>query len=171
MPWAPEKIETLKTLWSKGFSATQIAQEIGGTRSAILGQIHRMRQYEPELFSRRRLENGQRRPKKYKPVPRQIRKPREIISYERPVEFVPVVVELPALNLSIFDLAQNSCRYPVTEDSPFLYCGHAQQKDSSYCAAHHRVCYAKPQQISDEERDRRAQRARQFNAKRQRVFA
>lgn len=162
MGWAPEKLETLKTLWSKGFSATQIAQEIGGTRSSILGQVHRMREHSPELFSRRRLENMQRRPKA-KPVARRVRAP---ISHERPVAFTPAVVDLPPLNVSLLELAFGQCRYPVSDLPPHVFCGHPQQPESSYCGQHHKISHQLALVLSDEERARRSAQARNNNAMR-----
>ena len=41
--WDDEKVDLLKRLWSAGFSAAMIADEIGGvSRSAVLGKIHRL---------------------------------------------------------------------------------------------------------------------------------
>ena len=41
--WTEERIEMLKKLWSEGFSASQIANELGGvTRNAVIGKVHRL---------------------------------------------------------------------------------------------------------------------------------
>ena len=42
--WTEERLELLKKLWSEGWSASQIAAEIGGgmTRNAVLGKSHRL---------------------------------------------------------------------------------------------------------------------------------
>ena len=43
MAWTPERVETLKAMWSAGQSASQIALELGGiTRNAVIGKIHRL---------------------------------------------------------------------------------------------------------------------------------
>jgi GcrA cell cycle regulator len=41
--WTPERVETLKNMWSEGQSASQIAGELGGvTRNAVIGKVHRL---------------------------------------------------------------------------------------------------------------------------------
>lgn len=43
MSWTDERVETLKTMWNEGKSASQIAKELGGvTRNAVIGKVHRL---------------------------------------------------------------------------------------------------------------------------------
>lgn len=43
MNWTDERVELLKKLWSDGYSASQIASELGGvTRNAVIGKVHRL---------------------------------------------------------------------------------------------------------------------------------
>jgi GcrA cell cycle regulator len=43
MSWTDERVETLKTMWAEGKSASQIAKELGGiTRNAVIGKVHRL---------------------------------------------------------------------------------------------------------------------------------
>ena len=43
MSWTDERVETLKTMWGEGKSASQIAKELGGvTRNAVIGKVHRL---------------------------------------------------------------------------------------------------------------------------------
>lgn len=43
MSWTDERVEMLKTMWSEGKSASQIAKELGGvTRNAVIGKVHRL---------------------------------------------------------------------------------------------------------------------------------
>ncbi len=43
MAWTDERVEQLKTLWTEGMSASQIAKELGGvTRNAVIGKVHRL---------------------------------------------------------------------------------------------------------------------------------
>ena len=43
MSWTPDRVETLKKMWSDGQSASQIANDLGGvTRNAVIGKIHRL---------------------------------------------------------------------------------------------------------------------------------
>ena len=43
MSWTEEKVKTLKDLWGKGKTASQIAEIIGGvSRNAVIGKAHRL---------------------------------------------------------------------------------------------------------------------------------
>jgi GcrA cell cycle regulator len=43
MTWTDERVETLKSMWAEGKSASQIAKELGGiTRNAVIGKVHRL---------------------------------------------------------------------------------------------------------------------------------
>src|SRR3954469_5537284 len=43
MSWTEERIDTLKKMWDKGLTATQIAEERGGvSRNAVIGKAHRL---------------------------------------------------------------------------------------------------------------------------------
>ncbi len=43
MSWTDERIEQLKSLWAKGMTASQIADELGGvSRNAVIGKAHRL---------------------------------------------------------------------------------------------------------------------------------
>ncbi len=45
MGWTEERVELLKKLWMEGFSASQIAAELGDgvTRNAVIGKVHRLK--------------------------------------------------------------------------------------------------------------------------------
>ena len=66
--WWGERIELLKALWRKGLSASEIGNELGVSRNAVIGKLHRIEGYTPEPHkpapprqSRRRLRYGNRR--------------------------------------------------------------------------------------------------------------
>jgi GcrA cell cycle regulator len=43
MSWTDERIGNLKTMWEKGMTASQIAEELGGvSRNAVIGKAHRL---------------------------------------------------------------------------------------------------------------------------------
>jgi GcrA cell cycle regulator len=43
MSWTDERIDRLKALWTKGMTASQIAEELGGvSRNAVIGKAHRL---------------------------------------------------------------------------------------------------------------------------------
>ena len=43
MSWTDERIDRLKSMWEKGLTASQIANELGGvSRNAVIGKAHRL---------------------------------------------------------------------------------------------------------------------------------
>ena len=43
MSWTDERIDQLKTMWERGMTASQIAEELGGvSRNAVIGKAHRL---------------------------------------------------------------------------------------------------------------------------------
>jgi GcrA cell cycle regulator len=43
MSWTEERIDRLKSMWTKGATASQIAEELGGvSRNAVIGKAHRL---------------------------------------------------------------------------------------------------------------------------------
>jgi GcrA cell cycle regulator len=43
MSWTEERIDRLKTMWEKGMTASQIAEDLGGvSRNAVIGKAHRL---------------------------------------------------------------------------------------------------------------------------------
>ncbi len=43
MEWTDERIEALRALWMQGFTASQIAERLGGvSRNAVIGKAHRL---------------------------------------------------------------------------------------------------------------------------------
>lgn len=43
MSWTDERIDRLKSLWEKGMTASQIAEDLGGvSRNAVIGKAHRL---------------------------------------------------------------------------------------------------------------------------------
>ncbi|MFM9976866.1 MAG: GcrA family cell cycle regulator [Sphingomonadaceae bacterium] len=43
MAWTDERIDRLKTMWEKGMTASQIADDLGGvSRNAVIGKAHRL---------------------------------------------------------------------------------------------------------------------------------
>lgn len=45
--WDENELEQLKKLWLRGLSASEIGAEMGRTRSAILGKLHRLKKHAP----------------------------------------------------------------------------------------------------------------------------
>ena len=66
MSWTDERIEQLRTMWEKGLTASQIAEELGGvSRNAVIGKAHRL-----GLKARPSPVKSVETPKTAKPAPR-----------------------------------------------------------------------------------------------------
>jgi GcrA cell cycle regulator len=124
--WLAERIERLKTLWERGWSASAIANDLGGvSRNAVIGKIHRLKGYSPPPHKAPAIAKPPPAPKP-KPKPPAPKQPR-------------VVLNVPFLNLTIDELKTGVCRYPHGEAAPYFFCGQPTRDGSPYCALHCRI--------------------------------
>ena len=144
-PWTQAENETLRELWAQKLSAAEIMQHLPGrTRNSILGRIHRLGLSSPK-------------PNKFHPgAPKPKVKISPTRTYPtRPPIPMPALRDAPAVPrfIGIMDLADATCRYPMGEptDDTFAYCGNHTQAGSSYCAAHHSLCY-RPSPVAQDRR-------------------
>lgn len=42
MTWTPERIALVKKLWDEGLTTSQIAKEVGVSKNAVVGKVHRL---------------------------------------------------------------------------------------------------------------------------------
>lgn len=141
--WSAERTETMCKLWAEGFSASQIARQLGRvTRNAVIGKVHR-------LGLARRIT-----PDRPRPV-RTARRPS--IAFVPNKVLKPVRVHLPVANLreirdlepvcfddgprTIETIRPGECHYPIGDPQApdFAVCGRG--TGATYCAQHHRLCY------------------------------
>lgn len=130
--WTPELDDRLRELFAAKHAATEIANTLGLglTRAAVCGRLHRLgiKRY-PDDKPRLRIvsANGN------SPALRVIEPPKSI-------ELPPLrCAEVEPRNLSVLDLEANDCRWVMTDDSPFLFCGLPKAFGSSYCADHFKL--------------------------------
>ncbi|MDR3373702.1 MAG: GcrA family cell cycle regulator [Ancalomicrobiaceae bacterium] len=171
MSWTDERVEQLKKLWSDGFSASQIAAELGGvTRNAVIGKVHRL-----GLSGRAKTPVAQ--PARAKKAPaRQPGNPHirphggldSVGNTALKIDFVPqskpqIVVQPKIFTLSdaplvenagILELTEATCKWPVGDpgDQSFHFCARRSESGIPYCGYHARVAY---QPVSDRRRDKR----------------
>lgn len=115
MEWSEERVEMLKSLWSKGRTASQIADELGDvTRNAVIGKVHRL-----GLKSRP------------SPIRRERERERRPVLASSPVEARPRRV------------SDRDCHWPIgnPREPGFHFCGAAAEPDRPYCAAHCALAY------------------------------
>ena len=165
MSWTEERVELLRKLWIEGLSASRIAAELAGgvTRNAVLGMSGRVK-------SPTAVPAGARRPGKPSVDPR-IQAPQRAAAMPMrgnlavALQSRPMAAPQPyrssgdnvvaiAENVTIMDLRESMCRWPVGDpsSSEFRYCGgKAPIGDGPYCAFHSRMAYQPAQ-------DRRARK-------------
>ena len=139
MGWTEERVEQLRTLWTEGLSASQIARVLGGvTRNAVIGKAHRLGLAGPASPSRSE------RPRLPSTPKVQVR--------SAPMSPAPVVEEDPVILddgsfATVLTINDRMCRWPIGDPSEneFHFCGRKPKNGSPYCDAHARKAY-QPQQ-------------------------
>jgi GcrA cell cycle regulator len=173
--WSDQDIKTVKAMWRKGATATEIAETLGAgfTRGAVLGKLHRLglkkaEEARPNAGSRpaakpanaaksaaHSAKSGANSaaPAQARPKPRPARAP--IRTKPRIVASAPE----PAGPMPIWALGQCQCRWPIGNllDPPGLFCAAVTADGSSWCRVHEQMVYtgsARPRPDSAREQPR-----------------
>lgn len=167
MSWNDERVEMLKTLWSEGLSASQIATRLGGvTRNAVIGKVHRL-----GLSGRAKpaaaagTAQRARKPRSASPVLRAARanvRGNTALAQAYEVEFDPEPQQIDNViplgqRRTLLELTEETCRWPIGDPgtADFFFCGGQTIPSLPYCAYHARMAYQPP----NARRDRRPLRA------------
>ncbi len=163
MPWTEDRVELLKTLWTEGLSASQIATRLaqGVTRNAVIGKAHRLnlagRAQAPRSAAPRepRQQHQPSHPGRVtgqpsmplagntalKPQPRAAHQPRAVAKpAPAPMRLVDVA---KSSRLTIQHLSNKTCKWPIGDPghADFCFCGHGPRDGSPYCEYHARMAY------------------------------
>jgi GcrA cell cycle regulator len=147
--WTPERVEQLRSFVATGLSCSQIAAQIGVTRNAVIGKIHRLG------LSPGRPPGGSART-----CPPRARHPRAA-SHQRLLRLMwpngaPAAAMVEPLAVAsaqpctLLDLAQGKCRWPLEDHgasgtaADFSFCGNEAVAGLSYCVGHARMAYRVP---------------------------
>jgi GcrA cell cycle regulator len=171
MSWTDERIELLKKLWSDGLSASQIAGELGSvTRNAVIGKVHRLglsgraKTVSTQQARPRKAPVPQRAPmgggggsggggssNRSTNMQSFVRgavalKADPIMMMEgalQPVSMVQDVVVAMSRRVSIMELKEGICRWPLGDPmaADFVYCGADCSTGTPYCGFHSKVAY------------------------------
>ena len=119
--WTEERISLLKKLWEEGASANRIAEQIGTSRNAVIGKVHRLG------LSKRES-----------PIKRNPQSPS--YSRKRKSQELP---PSPSKGITILDLTERMCRWPKGDpgDPDFQFCGGKVIPGAPYCATHAAQAY------------------------------
>lgn len=143
--WSQDDDNGLVELAASGMSASQIAKELGVTRNAVIGRASRMG-----------VQIGASRPQAGKKSEKSgivKRKPAVVksgggyrvsarIEIERPDEGAALAFTPICAPVTINQLSDAVCRFPVSTNSPAqMYCGAEPSPRRVYCAYHAAICY------------------------------
>ncbi|MCC6888807.1 MAG: GcrA-like regulator [Hyphomicrobiales bacterium] len=144
--WTPERVDRLRNSVNAGLTCSQIADEIGVTRNAVIGKIHRLGigpgRRPAALAKRMRNAPAQMRPTRIARIMRVLAAAPSLPSF-------PSQDEAPAeqgSRCSLLELACGHCRWPIGDPNKadFGFCGHDAVAGLSYCAGHARLAYRLP---------------------------
>jgi GcrA cell cycle regulator len=159
--WTSERVELLKHYFNAGLSCSQIAGEIGATRNAVIGKLHRLGLARPKdvlagRLARTRVAKNPSRPKPLRPKSWRlsIRTQHEMLMAAYPASAgTETAVDSPH-KCSLLELSQAQCRWPISEPgaADFRFCGNGAVDGLSYCAGHARIAYRLRSRQRDRER-------------------
>ena len=136
MSWTEEKVAKLKELWSKGHTASQIAEALGDTtRNAVIGKAHRLN-LEARAPSKKSSQTSI-------SVNRPVRRGSAPIS--RKAKFQSILLDKnfePENPKSLEELTDQTCKWPIghPNEEKFYFCGRKPEGEFPYCKLH--VLYA-----------------------------
>ena len=135
MSWTEEKVEKLKSLWSKGQTASQIAEALGDTtRNAVIGKAHRL-ELEARAPSKQKTSNRQ--------ESKVIRKNPQPMSRKSKFQSILLDKNFEAEKpTTLENLTENTCKWPIghPDEESFYFCGRSSEGEFPYCKLH--VLYA-----------------------------
>ena len=136
MSWTEEKVAKLKELWSKGHTASQIAEALGDTtRNAVIGKAHRLN-LEARAPSKQSSQSST-------SVNRPVRRGSAPIS--RKAKFQSILLDKnfePENPKSLEELTDQTWKWPIghPNEEKFYFCGRKPEGEFPYCKLH--VLYA-----------------------------
>jgi|TARA_B100001094_G_C18041223_1_gene725100 GcrA cell cycle regulator len=136
MSWTIEKVEKLKNLWSKGHTASQIAEMLGETtRNAVIGKAHRLK-----LEARAPSKNQSSLSKNEN---KQTKRPAQTMSRKSKFQSILLDKEFESEKpTSLENLTDSTCKWPIghPDEENFYFCGRSPEGEFPYCKLH--VLYA-----------------------------
>jgi GcrA cell cycle regulator len=150
--WTTERVQRLRLCVNAGLTCSQIAAEIGVTRNAVIGKIHRLGLSpgrRPDAIARRmRAVPARDRPTKLATILRAVAADMAAVAADM-AAVAPMATAAPvesAQRCSLLELGGGRCRWPLSEPgrADFGFCGNESIGGFSYCASHARIAYRLP---------------------------
>ena len=141
--WTEERVDQLRNCINAGLSCSQIACEIGVSRNAVIGKIHRLglAPGRPVATPRERLAGREAHAWRQRFTQRRIL--RALFAHAPPRTDVASALVEGAARCSLLELKQGKCRWPLSDpgEADFGFCGDEALRSMPYCAAHSRLAY------------------------------
>jgi GcrA cell cycle regulator len=140
--WTEERVDQLRNCINAGLTCSQIACEIGVSRNAVIGKIHRLglAPGRPMATTRDHLPaRAGRRPRLRFTQSRILR---ALFAQAAPRTDTLAAVDSVA-RCSLLELKQDKCRWPISDpgEPDFGFCGNDALHSMPYCEAHARMAY------------------------------
>ncbi len=138
MSWTEEREQKLKDLWEKGYTASRIAEMLGGgtTRNAVIGKAHRLK------LAARAVSKQCKSPKE-QDAASDLKKQERYVSRKSRFKSLLLDKNFEAENpKKLEELGNKNCRWPIghPDEENFYFCGRNPVESFSYCKLH--VLYA-----------------------------
>ena len=161
MSWTDERVETLKTLWTEGLSASQIAKQLGGvSRNAVIGKVHRLGL---EGRAKPNVKKADQQPPAQAATEAAAPEPAAAPADPEPAPAKPavepandpgtpaddaaaaeddVIVPIPR-RLKLTELNERTCKWPIGDPmhDDFHFCGNEADEGRPYCEYHSNIAF------------------------------
>lgn len=156
--WNDARIERLTKLWADGVSADLIGADLGCTRNAVIGKVHRLKLKQRRTVHSRRGKPGPKpaadpRPKPrsslyaHRPRPPRAKAPRAeidafvaadaVLSSGATWAALPGTMPVPFIGRRI----GHQCAWMIGDAKDGLCCGQPTEDGRSFCPTHHSIAY------------------------------
>ncbi|MGB8400355.1 GcrA family cell cycle regulator [Bradyrhizobium sp.] len=138
--WTDERVERLKNRFEAGLSCRQIAADIGVSRNAVIGKLHRLNLSRENGDTRPLARNGAAKRHRPKAGPRLQYRMLQAV-YAEPQPDAESIAS--AHCCSLLELSNERCRWPISHPGAedFCFCGNTPVEGQPYCAGHTRLAY------------------------------
>lgn len=152
--WTEERVKRATELWKKGWSSSQIGDDIGVSRCAVAGFANRNRDIMPARAQTGRAVSGS--PKRE----RSVQVVALVVIHDEPPMVKPKEYDLSRMPYAKFlhETTDRECKWALTDDGPHLFCAETTLRGKSWCA-HHAVRLIGSGTRSEQAAVRDAQRA------------
>ena len=160
MAWTEQQVQTLRKMWGNGYSASDIAKDLGGgvTRNAVIGKAHRLKLSAAAGMSRNvpqplsktsgvamaKIKKVNKKRVTLRGMP-PVQQNRESAVRIKPRKALPRAADVVKRTegIPVTKAGEHHCRWPIGDPrSPdFRFCGCDSLDGFPYCADHARVAY------------------------------